>query len=227
LGASNDVFHSLFDWFKHHKAYQKLKQYRSKPRNDEPWEVFAEYERAKNLHSRSLDSVWIRVGSALLVTAAVAIWSFCPPSLIITICCVVFISLIAITSKFGIWSINETSARLLQKSLKKIAILPQDDLCPKDPEHSDQMYPSAQSLRMKEDRLNRWEQRLLQEEHPKSSNVHHSYQSTSLVLLGLDSTPSTTPHPNTNPVPMSERIPKDEEVNPDVTQFHSISPRFN
>lgn len=181
LGASSEVFHSLFDWYQSHKAYQKLKHYKHKPKYDEPWEVKAEYERAKNLHRRSLNSVWIRISSALLVTAAVGIWSFCPPSLIITICCVVFISLIAITSKSVIWSIKETSARHLQNALKRIHRSEADELCPNALDESKEMPPSRSSHPCKEALLNQWEKNMTQLIHDKNS----PYQSTSTVLLKL------------------------------------------
>lgn len=217
LGASNDIFHSIFDWYRNHKAYQKLKHYHQKPRYDEPWEVLAEYERAKNLHRRSLHSVWIRTASALLVTGAVAIWSFCPPSLIITICCVVFISLIAITSKSVIWSINETSARHLQKALKNIPLPPEDELRPKDPDHSEQIYPTEHSQHAKADLINQWEKSFLQTEDQNT----HTYQSTAVVLLGLNRANPPSTHPeDSHLVSTFENKPKESDRLPDPIDFN-------
>ncbi|ETO92349.1 hypothetical protein [Legionella oakridgensis] len=117
LSSSIDVFKSVYDFFKTRHALKTLK---TPDEYERSWEQLAEYERAKNLHKRSMKSVWIKFTAAVLTTIAIGIWSFFPPNLIIMIGCIAFISLISLAKKSVLDAIYEQQAQQLQKKLQHI-----------------------------------------------------------------------------------------------------------
>ena len=128
LSSSVDVFQAVFVWYKSQRALQKLTLLKPKLGTEATWETLAEHERAKNLHQRALDSVWIKLGAAISKTVLVGVWSFFPSSLLVTICCLSLIVLITLVARSIILIINEVSAHSLQKALKRIQVIPNKDL---------------------------------------------------------------------------------------------------
>ncbi|GGI84318.1 hypothetical protein [Legionella impletisoli] len=159
LGAATDVFKSLYILYKNYRDLSNL----TKPEEDAPWQHLAEYERAKNRMQSTLRSVWVKLGIALLITAAVVIWCLSPPSIILSAVCCAFISLLTLSSFSFSNVIKHTYAQKLQQSIANLA--PSTDL---------ELYPSMQrgfsnreaelnrrdtELRQLEDKLNQkeWE----------------------------------------------------------------------
>ena len=105
-------------WFKSSRALNKLEK--NTPTTDQSWGVLAEHERAKNLHKRSLRSVFTAFCAAVLSTGAVAIWCFFPPSIIVTISCIAFLTLVGFAKHALLSNINVRYDDKLQESLSEI-----------------------------------------------------------------------------------------------------------
>ena len=148
LSASTDVFQSVYNWHKNQHAIKVL----AAPDDDAPWEVVAEYEKAKNSHQQALKTVWIKLGAAVLTTIAVAIWNFFPPNLIITVCCMTVISLIGLTKWSILSNVEEADARNLQKRLRNIDRSLSEDLSP-SAQNSFKLYQKAKELEQREKEL--------------------------------------------------------------------------
>ncbi|KTC64577.1 Uncharacterised protein (plasmid) [Legionella adelaidensis] len=116
LSASIELFKSLFIKLKTQQMFNSLPE----PTRDDPWEIWSQYIRLKNLYNRSSETFWIWGASAFLTTVVVAISNFFPPNLIITITSLVIIPLIAWTKNSLVNSINERYARELQSDLRRI-----------------------------------------------------------------------------------------------------------
>ena len=113
LSSSIDVIQSAFNWFRSEHELQAL----AIPGAEADWEVIAEYERTKSFHQLDKNAVWIKIGAAILITIAAGIWNFFPPSLLITISCIAFISLIELTKHSIQAQMEESYARNLQTTL--------------------------------------------------------------------------------------------------------------
>lgn len=118
LSSATKVLQGGYNWWKNSRPIR--------PDNTEEWEVLAQYERAENLHQRSKYSALVNIGAAVFTTIAVGIWNLFPPSLIVTIFCVSFISLTTLTEWSLLSTIRESAAYRLQTALEKID-------CPKTP----------------------------------------------------------------------------------------------
>lgn len=154
LGSSIDVIKGIYNYFQTSNALLSLP-----PREHEQnWEELAELERAKNLSYRSLSSVWIKLAAAVLTTAAVVVWNFSPPNLIITVTSMAVISLISLTKRTLLAGIHESYAHRLQKSIRDGV------MSDKSPELTPQC---AQASTMLKDRENSLEQLRLQLEQKK------------------------------------------------------------
>lgn len=116
LGSGIDVIKSMFTFFnsKHTMAHLKV------PNKDDNWETRAEYERIQNQHHYAKRSFGIKLTAALLVTAAMAVWCFFPPSFVLTICCMSLIAFVSLAKWSSITTIHEENAKKLQRSLKSI-----------------------------------------------------------------------------------------------------------
>lgn len=161
LSSSVDVFKSMYYLIKHKHALTILT-----PRcaTDKNWAASAEYERAFNLHQRSLRSVWIRLSAAIFTTIAVGIWCFSPPSLIVTITSLVFINLIALTKSSLLASIYNYAADNIQKKLAVIDVEIPIELSPSEQAMASGLERKQAELATKEKQLTNWEQRLIKEE---------------------------------------------------------------
>lgn len=120
--SATKVIKGVYEWWKNSEP--------DKPNEELPWEIQAEYERAKNLHQRSKKAAFIKIGAAILTTIAVAVWDFFPPSLIFSALCVAFISMTALTEWSIISSINEAAADRLQSAIQDIDNLPSNEIRP-------------------------------------------------------------------------------------------------
>lgn len=83
--AGIDVIKSIYMASK--SLYALYKQ--EPPEEDAAWGEKAQYISMQNLHKRQVYSIWIKLTAALLMTLAVAVWAFYPPTLAMTICSVV------------------------------------------------------------------------------------------------------------------------------------------
>lgn len=148
LSSSTDVFQSVYNWHKNQRAIKML----AAPDDNAPWEVVAEYEKAKNSHQQALRTVWIKLGAAVLTTVAVAIWNLFPPNLIITVCCMTVISLIGLTKWSILSNVEETDARNLQKRIRNIERSLSEDISP-SAQNSFKLYQKAKELEQREKEL--------------------------------------------------------------------------
>lgn len=129
LSSTIELVKSLYFYI---KASNNLTQLSQPDLNTATWETLAQYKRAENLYQRSLRTFWIKLTAALFTCVAVAIWSFFPPSLIITASCFIFISLIALTKRSIVSSMHEASAFQLQHALRHLGKKPSEALRPRD-----------------------------------------------------------------------------------------------
>ena len=118
LGSSMLVFQSLFIFYQNNNALKLL----AKPIESEDWYHHATYERALNFRQRSMQSVWVKLTAAVLTTLAVGIWNFFPPSLLTTISCIAFMSLVSLTKQTMLFANKEHYAHRLQKAIRNIDI---------------------------------------------------------------------------------------------------------
>jgi len=118
VSSGLELLKVAFTWYKSKKALKTLEQ--NTPPSDHSWGVLAEHERAKNLHKRSLRFVFTAFCAAILSTAAVAVWCFFPPSIIVTISCIAFLTLIGFAKHSVLSSINERYDNKLQENLSEI-----------------------------------------------------------------------------------------------------------
>lgn len=113
LSASVHVFRSIFIWYKSSETLATLKQ----PPYNATWQIQAEYLRVRNYNQRAQQSFWIELSGAILITAAVAIWDFFPPSLAVSAFCVIFITLTGLAEKSMLSHIAKLNANNLQREL--------------------------------------------------------------------------------------------------------------
>lgn len=114
LSASIDVtrgFYVLYHCRKDLKALAKPDPKLSS------WQQQADFIRKQCHLERSLKSVWVKLGTAALATIAVFIWSFSPPSLVITASCLTFLCLISLAKQSFVKSIKRSYANHLQRQL--------------------------------------------------------------------------------------------------------------
>ncbi|WP_133129939.1 hypothetical protein [Legionella yabuuchiae] len=129
LSAATDVLKSLFILYKNYRDLNNI----TKPEDDASWESIAEYERAKNLLQSTVRSVWLKLGIAMLITAAVIVWCLSPPSLILSVVCCAFICLLTLSSISFSNVIKHSYAQKLQESIANIK-----------PSNDPELYPSTQ-----------------------------------------------------------------------------------
>lgn len=160
LGASIDVFESGFGYYKSLRALETF----TVPAEDAEWEDVAEYERAMNLHQQSVQSIWIKISAALLITVAIAIWSFFPPSLIISTCCITFITLLGLAKWSVVTNLEEIYANNLQKKLKQLETMIKSELTPAVQGTLAKIREQQKALMLKEELLLTREQTLKERE---------------------------------------------------------------
>ena len=161
LSSSIDVFQGVFNWVTSKQAEEDLVLPTAAA-----WEIVAEYERAKNLHQLAIHSVYVKVGGAILTTIAVGIWSFCPPTLLITIFCVSFMSLTGLTARSILSSMDETAATQLQDAIINIKkkTLPREELCPSNKNRYQEFEEVQKQQDVREHQLLTWHTQLLGEQ---------------------------------------------------------------
>ena len=145
LSSTTKVFQGGYNWWKNSRPI--------KPEDTEEWEVLAQYERANNLHQRSKYSALVNIGAAMFTTIAVAIWNIFPPSLVVTVFCVSFISLITLTEWSILSSINESAAYRLQMALEKIDCPKSTLVRPPDQNQASRLHDRYEQLITREARL--------------------------------------------------------------------------
>ena len=116
LGSGIDVIKSMFTFFNSQHTMAHFKA----PNKEDNWETRAEYERVKNMHQYAKRSFGIKLTAAILVTAAMAVWCFFPPSFVLTICCMSLIAFVSLAKWSSLTTIHEENAKKLQRSLKNI-----------------------------------------------------------------------------------------------------------
>ena len=161
LSSAADVAHSLFNWYKRKDAWNSM----DTPLSTADWEIWAEYYRAESLYKQDRKSVWINVIAAALTTAAVGIWCFFPPTLLMTVCCVSFMALTSLTARTILYNIKENAAYKLQETLAtEMNVIPKENLLPTNRKLIIELHRQQERNAKKENELVAWEQTLFQKE---------------------------------------------------------------
>lgn len=87
---------------------------------EKSWGTYARYLRDENYYEYSQKTAWIRLGLASLSTAAVLIWCFSPPSLLLSVCCMSFNVLMNVAQCTWINATRRHQAHVLQEKLSAI-----------------------------------------------------------------------------------------------------------
>ncbi len=183
VSSSTEVFQSLFGYFRSLKALESL----DPPEEHAPWEVLAEYERAKSWHELTLKSVWIKLSAAILTTIAVFIWNFFPPGLVLTICCFAVITLIALTKSAILAGIREDASNELQKKIKQLAPPLNPELNPANQNSLIKFNKMQKSLQEKKEELNILEEDLEEREEKLAIKQQAIIETLDAVAHGLSS----------------------------------------
>ncbi len=194
LGASVDVFQGAFNLLRSNQALKTL----DVPKENAPWEVVAEYERAKNSHQHAQKSVWIKIGAALLITTAVAVWQFFPPNIVLTIVSMVFISLTGLAKRAILNSFSEKSANDLQGKLSGIETSLKPELNPANKNTVIRLALRQQRLEAKERALEAREQALMEREEimlARTQEIKLSSPAQALALLTKENSTITIAAP--------------------------------
>ncbi len=154
LSSSVDLFKSLYIFFKDKYALSELGE--EAPAKDASPEIQAQYARAQDLYDSSLKSVWVRLGAALVSTAAVAVWSFFPPNFVITFTCLTLITLTSLAKRSILASMSESQAQALQKTIGQIYRT--------DPKHNLAQRATIEQVKLKQKELDNREHRLVERE---------------------------------------------------------------
>jgi hypothetical protein len=160
LSSSTKVFQSIFNWWKSSESLQTL----TEPQNGDGWEIYAEYERAKNFHNRLLTSVWTNLAAATATTIGVGLWSLFPPSLFLSIFCITFISLTALTEHSYLTHIRDISAADLQKDILNIKTPRPKYLRPDNQEDATKATLLYQEMRAREEVIDKRAQEVQEEQ---------------------------------------------------------------
>lgn len=127
LSSSIDIIESLYGWYQNNQLMRHTKR----PQGDRAsWKACAEYERLRQGNQASKQSLWVKLSAASLTMIAVGIWSFFPPSLLLTLSCIAFISLVSLTKKAFISHCNDMLAENLQTNLRHLTIEKESELTP-------------------------------------------------------------------------------------------------
>jgi hypothetical protein len=154
LGSSIDVIKGVYNYFQTQNELLSLLPVLD---NEHSWEELAELERAKNLRYRSLQSVWVKLAAAILTTIAVIVWNFSPPNLILTVSCMVVMTLISMTKRTLLSGIQENYAHRLQKNIRDLNAYPSPELTPSSSHSIFRLKQKEEKLRLKEIELNEHE----------------------------------------------------------------------
>lgn len=138
LSSATKVLQGGYNWWKNSRPVR--------PQNTEVWEILAQYERAESLHQRFKYSALVNIGAAVFTTIAVGIWNLFPPSLIVTIFCVSFISLTTLTEWSLLSTISESAAYRLQAALEKIDCPKTTSVRPSDQSEASRLHDRYTSL---------------------------------------------------------------------------------
>lgn len=159
LGSSMQVFQSLFTFHQNNNALKSL----NKPNDSQDWYQHATYERTLNFRQRSMQSVWVKLTAAVLTTLAVGIWNFFPPSLLTTVSCIAFMSLISLTKQTMLSAIEESYAHRLQKAIRNIEIPLPPELQPREQMALDAISQERRQLAREQEQIAAERTDLLQE----------------------------------------------------------------
>ena len=96
------------------------------------WAMRARYVIDKNYYIRTQKTAKIKFTSAVLSTLAIALWFSCPPSIVMTICCMSFSWLVSATKSAYINRVYKQQALQLQKNLRDIDATLPIKLCTND-----------------------------------------------------------------------------------------------
>jgi hypothetical protein len=96
----------------------------------ESWKHVAAYERANNLYRQLWRSFWVKLGAAILITAAVILWYSLPPTLILSLSCLVFGWLVTLARVSILRTSKIEHAQKLQASIHAIEVRKTPDLVP-------------------------------------------------------------------------------------------------
>jgi hypothetical protein len=117
LSSAMDVFKSIYFLIQSQKSLEKL----GTPNpSTASWATQADYVRANNLHHRSIQSMLLKLTAALMITVAVCICKFAPPTALIMGSCYGFITLIKLAQSAFSKVIKERFARSLQNNISDI-----------------------------------------------------------------------------------------------------------
>ncbi len=90
------------------------------PKQKQNWKDVVAYERDKNLYQRVWRSFRVEVIAAAFITASVVVWCVCPPSIILSLSCLVFGWLVVLAREARFAHIKRQSAAELQAVIKEI-----------------------------------------------------------------------------------------------------------
>lgn len=149
LSSSIEVFRSGFNLLRNSKAHNCLID----PEGKGDWETLAQYERAKNYHKRAESALWVKLTAAIFTTIAVAIWNCFPPNIIITVSCMAFIWLTALTKRSILTTITDSYATNLQRNVRNIEAVMKPELSPSHQNTLVKLNQKQRSLGEKEKEL--------------------------------------------------------------------------
>lgn len=115
MGAFVDVLKGSIALVKNYLAYFRLRV----PEENAPWEVQAEHIRAENTFKSYQRSLIVKIVSAFFLTGIVAAWCLFPPSLPVTITCMLSMVLVTLTKNSILGTLKQAFSKKLQKELEE------------------------------------------------------------------------------------------------------------
>ncbi|STX39283.1 hypothetical protein [Legionella feeleii] len=136
---------------------QRTKHSLSLSVHEESWQGIAQTVRFTNLMDRTFYTLFIKVASALLNTAFVAVWSVSPPVLLLTASCLGLMMVTTLIKSAALANLDKHFAVKLQSCLQGIDMAPDASLCPS-------AHPTALKLKEIKETLDTQKRFLLQRE---------------------------------------------------------------